>query len=81
MVISLTSPIPRTGSMPQEIDGFLRTLRNDPLVSKEFPKVELADLRWTQVSGKPPSANFNVVCQPLKAPPAKAKPGEATKKK
>ena len=80
MTVGLNSPIPKTGAMPREIDGFLRTLRDDPLVRKEFPNVELADLRWTQASGKPPTASFNVVFSPIKAAPPKPA-GPATKAK
>jgi Tfp pilus assembly protein PilN len=72
LVLNLNAPIPKTGTMPREIDAFLRSLRVDPLLKREFPDIELANLRRSYGPGKSSSVNFSVVCQPLKA--AKPKP-------
>jgi hypothetical protein len=76
LTLRLNAPIPRTGAMPREIDAFLRTLRDDPLLRRDFARIELADLRWSKVSAGASSASFSVVCQPMKAPTKAAPSGE-----
>ena len=66
--------------MPREIDAFLRILRADELLKRDFADVELADLRWTQTVGKPAAANFSVVCQPSKSGPSPAAPAAGASK-
>jgi hypothetical protein len=80
LTLGLNAPISRTGAMPREIDAFLRILRADRLLKRDFPDVELADLRWTQTVGKPATANFSVVCQPSKAGPSPTPPAAAAGK-
>lgn len=59
------APIPRDGSTPQEIDRFLSSLRGHPLLQRDFPLVELADIKWAEaVAGAKPRAHFTVVCLP-----------------
>jgi hypothetical protein len=43
------------------------------LLKKDFPQVELADIRWSQGAGAKPLATFTVVCLP------KSTKGGATK--
>ena len=79
LLLKLSAPIQKAGAMPKEIDGFLRTLRDDPLLKRDFPEIEMGDLRWTAAGGGGPSptatATFSVTCQPAaKAAPAKAQP-------
>jgi hypothetical protein len=81
LVLNLRAPIPETGTMPREIDAFLRSLRDDPLLKREFPEIELADLRRANGSGKSSSASFSVVCKPLKSPTLKPSSVGATKGK
>ena len=67
LTLRLNAPIPRTGAMPREIDEFLQILRADPLLKRDFPKVELADLAWKQDSANQAKVDFRVVCQPPKS--------------
>jgi hypothetical protein len=76
LAMKLAAPIRKSGGMPKEIDGFLRALRDDPLVKREFPEIEMGDLRWTAATGmsssSTPTATFGVTCLPgAKAAPAK----------
>jgi hypothetical protein len=79
LVLRLLAPIPRTGTLPPEIDAFLRRVREDPLVKKDFPEVDLIDLRWIQSTSKSANASFGVMCQPGKI--AAVKPAVAVKAK
>jgi hypothetical protein len=65
LVLKASAPITPGGSTPREIDDFVGSLRGDPLLQKDFPLVELADIRWQ--AGTPtskPLATFTVVCLP-----------------
>ncbi|MDG3007711.1 hypothetical protein [Paludisphaera mucosa] len=74
LTLRLNAPIPRTGAMPQEIDAFLQILRDDPLLKRDFPKIELGDLRWRQNGVNPATADFSVACHPLESGASKPKP-------
>lgn len=68
LVLHVAASIPRDGSMPQEIDRFLDTLREHPLLKRDFPVVELAGLKQAQRTGDDsPVAFFTVVCVPKAA--------------
>jgi hypothetical protein len=77
----LAARLKKAGAMPKEIDGFLRTLRDDPLLKRDFPEIEMGDLRMSSAGVAQASATFSVTCQPVvkaatpkaKAPDAKAK--------
>ena len=57
--------IPRDGLIPREIDRFLNTLRAHSMLKRDFPVVELADLKQPQETGGETSfAFFTVVCLP-----------------
>jgi hypothetical protein len=78
-VIRAAAPIAQDGSTPKEIDRFLTALRGHPLLKRDFPEVELAEIKWSQPSvTAPPSALFMIVCLPgagqgaAKAPEPKA---------
>jgi hypothetical protein len=77
----LSSPIPRTGAMPREIDAFLRMLREDPILKQSFPNVELAELRRNQLAVGDPTAVFTVICLPTGKALDPPKPPAAAKKK
>jgi hypothetical protein len=89
LVLQLEAPIPRTGTMPPEIDAFLRDLRADPRLTHDFPEIDLSDLRWKQNTSKTANATFSVICRPKKitAPPkigagvGQSKTGAGTKAK
>jgi hypothetical protein len=57
-------PIAPNGSMPQEIDALLSALRNDPLLQKDFPQIDLGGIRRSQSYGSQSTAELTVVCQP-----------------
>jgi hypothetical protein len=78
LAVKLSAPIPKAGAMPKEIDGFLRTLRDDPLLKRDFPEIEMGDLRWAPAPNGRPAAAFSVTCQPA-ARPAPLKPQPAAK--
>jgi hypothetical protein len=61
-------PMADNGMMPQEIDTFLSSLRGHPLLKRDFPVVELADLKSSFSSKTMPSqASFTVICLPFSA--------------
>jgi hypothetical protein len=65
LVLRGAAPIPKGGSMPPAIDGFIDSLRGHPLLKRDFPLVELADIKWFQPSlGVKPVARFTVACLP-----------------
>ncbi len=75
LALKLSAPIKKAGAMPEEIDGFLRTLRGDPLLRRDFPEIEMGDLRWSPATAGQPTAAFSVTCQPTaKAAPARPQP-------
>ncbi len=68
LILKAAATIPPTGSVPHEIDRFLDSLREHPLLQKDFPVVELADLKQFQSQRGPnPDALFTVVCLPRPA--------------
>jgi hypothetical protein len=56
------------GVIPREIDAFLSTLRDDPLLKREFSSVECPGISPSQSRGKnqAPQASFSIVCVPGK---------------
>jgi hypothetical protein len=63
--LRIEAPIANDGTAPKEIDGVLDSLRNHPLLKRDFPLVELDDIKWYQpFVGAKPTAFFNVVCLP-----------------
>lgn len=81
LLLRVGAPIKQDGAMPVEIDDFLKSLREHPLLKKDFPIIELVDLKWYQpFSGAEPLAIFTVMCMP-KAAPAEAPPKTEEEKK
>jgi hypothetical protein len=75
LVFRLTAPITEGRVMPKEIDSYLEQLRADPLMSRDFPLIEIADLKSTQSLGGHVMADFTVKCLPkTEAPAPKAAP-------
>jgi hypothetical protein len=65
ILLRINAPIADNGAAPKEIDGFLDALRGHELLKREFPLVELADIKWFQpVMNARPTAFFTVVCLP-----------------
>lgn len=70
--LKFSAPTSRAGAMPKEIDAFLRALRADPLLKRDFPEIEMGDLRFTPSPGGAAAATFSVTCQPGGKPAPKA---------
>lgn len=67
LVLRGAASIPKDGSMPHEIDRFLETLREHPMLQRDFPLVELAELKQSRGAGQgDPIVLFTVVCLPKK---------------
>lgn len=80
-LIRATAPISDDGSTPKEIDQFLADLRFNPLLQKDFPSIEVADIKTSHASkGGTANAIFTVVCLPKASPPPAAK-GKGKKEK
>ena len=80
LVLRATAPIMPDGSTPREINAFLESLRNHPLLQRDFPIVELADIKRYQLhSAAQPMANFDILCLPKAAKTAASPDDEAGK--
>lgn len=78
LVLRGAAPMADGGAMPPEIDEFLESLRGHPLLRRDFPVVELADLKQSPArSQAAPAASFSVVGQPRanKAAPKQSSDG------
>ncbi|HEV3258170.1 MAG TPA: hypothetical protein VG013_14890 [Gemmataceae bacterium] len=65
LVLCVAAPTAGQGSVPKEIDRFLRALRDQPLLQRDFPLVKLADIKWSKpLPGRSPAASFTVICLP-----------------
>jgi hypothetical protein len=74
--IRASAPIARDGATPQEVDRFLTALRGHPLLKRDFPIVELAEIKWFQPNvTAPANALFTIICLP-KASNGPAKPAQ-----
>ena len=64
-VMRIGAPIAQDGAVPKEVDDFLDSLRGHALLKRDFPMVDLADIKWYQPNvGAQPTAYFTVVCLP-----------------
>ena len=71
------APISPDGSTPREIDAFLESLRNHPLLQRDFPLVELADIkRYQAYTARPWPTSRRL---PTKAAKAAADPGDGAR--
>ena len=50
---------------PQEIEAFLESLRNVELLRRDFPQVQIAEIKWRR-EGESEIAMFTVVALPKK---------------
>jgi hypothetical protein len=51
---------------PEQIDAFLESLKKVELLERDFPKVQLADIKWRR-QGDCETASFTVLALPLKS--------------
>ncbi len=64
-ILRATVPMAQNGLMPREIDGFMSTLRDHPLLKRDFHVVELADIKSTEGGATVKAlASFTVLCLP-----------------
>lgn len=62
---SLAAPIAQGTAMPREINEYLDLLRSDPLLGRDFPTIEMSDLRWAKAgAGNANMAEFTISCTP-----------------
>jgi hypothetical protein len=74
-IMRIGAPIAQDGAVPKEIDGFLDSLRENSMLKRDFPLVDLADIKWFQpFAGAQPTAFFTVVCLPKPAGPGSSSP-------
>ena len=78
LVMRFTSPIPEGQVMPLEVENYLSTLRTDTLLQRDFPLIEVGDLKLQKASARSKTslADFVVNCLPKgeKPPATAAKP-------
>ena len=68
--------------MPKEIDELLDSLRGDELLHRDFPLIEVADLKRSQKNtGAKPTVDFSVICLPKPPEPKPKAAGGAEAKK
>ncbi len=66
--LRVVSPSKQDGSIPRELDAFLKSLRNHPLWMRDFTSIDVTDIKRAQVHGsKLPSVSFTIVCSPKNA--------------
>ena len=66
LIVSFETPLAGNGSLPQEVDSFLATLRADAKLKRHFPLIEVSGFRATAAkAGARPSASYSIVCLPL----------------
>ena len=75
-LMRLETPIPPGGKTPREVDGLLESLRDKSYLKREFPVIELKDLKTSKVQGKGEEsvATYSIVCLPAAPKPGAAKP-------
>jgi hypothetical protein len=65
LVVNFTAPMSEDGSPPPEIHGFLATLRKEPALTRNFPLIEVTDIKANPArDGGRPSASFSLVGLP-----------------
>ncbi len=63
--VGVSVPLAKDGSTPREIDAFLNSLRNDPVLQHNFASAELTGISQggSSVKGQR-AATFNIICLP-----------------
>jgi hypothetical protein len=58
------APLLANGTVPPEVRKFLNTLRNQPLLQRDFSRAEITGIRPIEAKGnKPGRVDFTIVCQ------------------
>jgi hypothetical protein len=73
-ILRASVPLGSDGEVPPEIDGLLTALKRNPLLHRDFPNIELTDIKSTRVAAAGlSSAAFTIVCLQKSQPVAAAK--------
>jgi len=65
LVVSFETPLAGNGSLPQEVDVFLASLRSDATLNRHFPLINVTGFRANPArQGVSPSASYSIVCLP-----------------
>jgi hypothetical protein len=68
-ILRASTPLGSDGAVPPEIDAFLSSLKRNPLLRRDFPNIELTDIKSTRVAEISKSkATFTIVCLPKSQP-------------
>jgi hypothetical protein len=68
LVINFAMPLAEDGSVPKELDGFLATLRAEPVLTQSFPLIEVSSLKANEArSGSRPFVSYSLICLPKTA--------------
>ena len=66
--LAATAPITPAGTMPPEVAKFIRLLRTQPLLKRDFPQAELTSIRQTQTKGdRPGKTELTIICNAIEA--------------
>ncbi|MEN6449785.1 MAG: hypothetical protein ABFC96_04760 [Thermoguttaceae bacterium] len=82
LTLAANAPMSADGSAPREIDTFLNSLRNDPVILADFASAELTGIKPGRAvqSGGGARASFGIVGVPKRKGAAKAAPAAKGKK-
>ncbi len=77
-ILRASAPLTADGIVPPEIDAYLVSLRHQRLLQRDFPNIELTDIKSVRAADSSQSrATFSIVCLPKTLPvvktPSKAK--------
>lgn len=64
-ILRATAPVPPGSSPPREIDTFLTAIRDYPALKRDFPLIEVTDIKTLAEQGRS-GVGFVVLCLPLK---------------
>jgi hypothetical protein len=62
--LAATSPLTPKGAMPPEVANFIKLLRTQPLLKRDFPQAELTGIRLSQSNKTAGKADLTIVCKP-----------------
>lgn len=82
LILRASVSIPQSGLVPHEIDRLLNALRENPLLKREFPVIELDGLKQAKAThDQDATATFSVLCLPKSQPPKSPTPSPPQRKK
>jgi hypothetical protein len=75
LMVRAAVPVSAGGKMPHEVDDFLGDMRASPLLQRDYPLVDLAELHWTQPPERGAKPIFTFTIMALPKPKEKKKEG------